>query len=214
MGPGRSSVLRIGSNPAEASSSERIGGKSDSLAMVVHRVVPGEPPFPLDKGKGKINEIWYSSGFEYLRATIHNAEVVGPNQVEPLYGEIFTARYGPPFGIQVWCPDVLTTYVVQVPKMVCFFEVALENGLCFPLHPFIKRVLQHFNVSPSQLSPNFWGVQVGLLVIFRDRGLGVPSIALLLDFFNVKEVVEGFLYISKCSSAKLIISDLPSSHKY
>ena len=53
-----------------------------------------------------------------------------------------------------------------------------------------------------------------LLVIFRDRGLGVPSIALLLDFSNVKEAAEDFLYISKRSSAKLIISGLPSSHKY
>ena len=110
-------------------------------------------------------------------------------------------------------PDVLTTYVVQVPKMVCFFEVAFENGLKFPLHPFIKRVLQHFNVCPSQLSPNFWGVLVGLLVVFRDKGLGVPSIALLLDFFIVKETAKDFLYISKRSSAKLIILDLPSSHK-
>ena len=55
---------------------------------------------------------------------------------------------------------------------------------------------------------------MGLLVVFRDRGLGVPSIALLLDFFSVKEAAEGFLYISKRSNAKLIISDLPSSHKY
>ena len=55
---------------------------------------------------------------------------------------------------------------------------------------------------------------MGLLVVFRDKGLGVPSIALLLDFFSVKEVAEGFLYISKHSSAKLIISDLPSSHKF
>ena len=55
---------------------------------------------------------------------------------------------------------------------------------------------------------------MGLLVIFRDKGLGVPSIALLLDFFSVKEAAEGFLYISKCSSAKLIILDLPSSHKF
>ena len=55
---------------------------------------------------------------------------------------------------------------------------------------------------------------MGLLVVFRDKGLGVPSIALLLDFFSLKEVAEGFLYISKRSSAKLIISDLPSSHKF
>ena len=98
--------------------------------------------------------------------------------------------------------------------MVCFFEAAFENDLRFPLHPFIKRVLRYFNVCPSQLSQNFWGVLVGLFVVFRDKGLGVPSISLLLDFFSVKEVVEGFLYISKRSSAKLIISDLPSSHKF
>ena len=57
MGPGRSPVLRIGSNPAEVSGSGRTGGESDNLVMVVHRVVPGEPPFPLGKGKGKISEI-------------------------------------------------------------------------------------------------------------------------------------------------------------
>ena len=139
---------------------------------------------------------------------------MGPSRVEPSYGEIVAAQYGSPFGVQVWCPDVLTTYIVQVPKMVCFCEVAFENGLRFPLHPLMKRVLQHFNVCPSQLSPNFWGILVGLLVVFRDSGLGIPSIALLLDFFSVKESAEGFLYISKRSNAKLIISDLPSSHKY
>ena len=135
------------------------------------------------------------------------------SRVEPLYGEIFAARYRLPFGVQVWCPDVLTSYVVQVPKMVCFFEVAFKNGLRFPLHSFIKRVMQHFNICPSQLSPYFWGILVWLLLVFRDRGLGVPSIALLLDFFSVKEAVEGFLYISKRSNAKLIISDLLPSYK-
>ena len=140
--------------------------------------------------------------------------MVGPSRVKPLYGETFARRYRPPFGVQVWSPDILTFYVVQVPKMVCFFEVAFDNGLRFPLHPFIKRVLQHFNVCPSQLSPNFWGILIGLLVFFRDKGLGVSSIALFLDLFSVKEVAEGFLYLSKCVSTPLIISDLPCSHKF
>ena len=86
--------------------------------MVVHRIAPGEPPFPLNKGKAKINEIRYPSGSEYLRDAIQITVAVGPSWVEPLFGEIFAARYGPPFGIQVWCPNVLTTYVIQVPKMV------------------------------------------------------------------------------------------------
>ena len=81
MGPGRSSVLRIGSNPVEASSSSRTDGGYDDLDVVVHRVTPGEPPFPLDKGKGKLNEIRFPSGSEYLRAAIQNAEAMGPSRV-------------------------------------------------------------------------------------------------------------------------------------
>ena len=99
MGPDRSSVLRIGSNSTEVSGSGRKGGESDSLAVVVRRVAPREPPFPFGKGKGKISEIRYPSGFEYLRATIQNAEAVGPSRVEPSYGEIFATRYGPLFRV-------------------------------------------------------------------------------------------------------------------
>ena len=142
------------------------------------------------------------------------ADAIAPSRVEPSYAKTFATRYRPPPGVRIWCPNLLTSYVVPVPKMVYFFEAAFENGLRFLLHPFIKRVLQHFNVCPSQLSPNFWGVLVGLMVFFRDKGLGVPSIALLLDLFCVKEASEGFLYISKRATARPIISDLLSSHKH
>ena len=157
------------------SDSRQTSGASDHLAGVVLRAVPGEPPLPLDKGKGRIDEIKYPVGSEYLKSAVQNALAVGSSRVEPLYGETFARRYRPPFGVQVWSPDILTSYVVQVPKMVCFFEVAFNNGLRFPLHPFIKRVLQHFNVCPSQLSPNFWGILIRLLVFFRDKGLGVDE---------------------------------------
>ena len=214
MGPSRSSSMRIGGDSSVVSGSGRTGGESDRLAVVALRDALGEPPFPLGKGKDKIDEIKYPAGFEYLRSAVQNTLAVGPSRVELLYGEVFARRCRPLLGIQVWSPDILTSYVVQVPKMVCFFEVAFENGFRFPLHPFIKRVLQHFNVCPSQLSPNFWGILIRLLVVFRDKGLGVPSIALFLDLFSVKEAVEGFLYLSKRSSTPLIISDLPSSHKF
>ena len=46
-----------------------------------------------------------------------------------------------------------------------------------------------------------------------DKDIGVPSIALLLDLFSVKEASEGFLYLSRRAGAPLIISDLPSSHR-
>ena len=55
MGPGRSSVLRIGGDSSKAFGSGKTGGESNRLAVVVRRATPGEPPFPLGKGKGKIN---------------------------------------------------------------------------------------------------------------------------------------------------------------
>ena len=54
---------------------------------------------------------------------------------------------------------------------------------------------------------------VGLLAFFRDRGLGVPNIALLLYLFSPKETAKGFLYFSRRSGAPLVIFDLPSSHR-
>ena len=165
------------------------------------------------KGKGRVDLIKYPRGSEYLKSAVQHALIVGPSKVGPSYGATFARRYRPPFGVRVWSPDILTSYVVSVTKMVCFFEVAFDNGLRFPLHPFIKGVLQHFNVCPSQLSPNGWGILVGLLVFFRDRGLGVPSIALFLYLFSAKETAEGFLYFSRHSGAPLVILDLPSSHR-
>ena len=211
----RASVdLRIEGRSADESVLLQNGRGLGGPVIVVAEVLPVGYLPPPGKGKGKINEIRYPSGSEYLRAVVRYADTVGPTRVEPSFAKIFATRYGPPFSVRIWCPDILTFYVVSVPKMVCFFEAAFENGLRLPLHPFIKSVLQHFNVCLSQLSPNFWGVLVGLLVFFKDKGLGVPSIALLLDLFCVKEALKGFLYISKRATANPIISDLPSSHKH
>ena len=56
MGPGRSSVLRIGSNPTEASSSERTDGGNDSLAVVVHRAALREPLSPWIRVRVKLTK--------------------------------------------------------------------------------------------------------------------------------------------------------------
>ena len=207
-GSSRSVGLHIRGRPTEGSESEQVGGGSSGLPVAaVKAPFVGYPPLS-GKGKERISKIRYPTGSEYLRAAMMCSDAVGPSRVEPSYAEIFATRYRPTIGIRVWRPDFLTFYVVHVPKMVCCFKAAFENGLRFPLHPFFKCILQHFNVCPAQLSPNFWGVLVSLLVVFRDKGLRVPSLALLLDLFSVKESTEGFLYISKRSSSRLIISDM------
>ena len=151
MGLGRSSSLRIGGDSSVVADFGRTRGTFDYSTAVGLRNAPSALPLPLDKGKGRINLIEYPGGSEYLKSDVHHALTVGPSKVGPSYGATFVRRYRPHFGVRVWSPDVLTFYVVSVPKMVCFFEVAFDNGLRFPLHLFIKGVLQHFNVCPSQL---------------------------------------------------------------
>ena len=213
MGSGRSSSLCIGDDSSVVVGSGRARDASSRSAVVEPRNVVGAPPLPLDEGKEKINLITYPGGSDYLKSAVQHAVNVGPSKVGPSYGVTFAERYRLPPGVRVWTPNVLTFYVASVPGMVCFFEVAFENGLRFPLHPFMKEVLQHFNACPSQLAPNGWGILVVLLAFFRDRRLGVPNVALLLYLFSPKETTEGFLYFSRRSGAPLVITDLPSSHR-
>ena len=154
-GPSRPSGMRIGGSSTKGSGLRQIRGGSGRPTIVVDRVPLASPLSPHGKGKGKVSVIRYPGGSAYLVAAGQNAEVVGPSLVEPSFRHNFASRYKPPFGVRIWCPNFLTSYIVLVPKMVCFFEAAFKNGLRFPLHPFIKSVLQHFKVCPAQLSPNF-----------------------------------------------------------
>ena len=186
MDPGRSSSLRIGDDSSVVAGSGRARDVSIRSAVVEPRNVAGAPPLPLDEGKEKINLITYPGGSNYLKSAVQHAVTVGPSKVYPSYGITFAERYRPSPGVRILVSDVLTFSAASVPGMVCFIEVAFDNGLYFPLHPFMKGVLQHFNICPSQLAPNGWGILVGLLASFRDRGLDIPSLALLLYLFSPK----------------------------
>ena len=60
MGPGRSSSLRIGGDSSVIVGSGRTSG--DSSTGVDLRDALGAPPFPLDKGKGRVYQIKYPQG--------------------------------------------------------------------------------------------------------------------------------------------------------
>ena len=75
-GSGFSSSLRIGGDSSAESSSGRTGGESNRSATIVLRDALGEPPSPLGKGKGKIDEIKYPVGSEYLKSAVQNALAV------------------------------------------------------------------------------------------------------------------------------------------
>ena len=93
MGPIRSSSLRIEGDSSAAVGSGRTGGASNRLTEVDLRDAPRVPPFPLDKGKGRVDQIKYPGGSEYLQSAVQHALAVGPSKVGPLYGAAFARRY-------------------------------------------------------------------------------------------------------------------------
>ena len=121
FGPNLFSSLCIGGNSTEEPDLGQIGEGSCHPALIVDRVPPARPPSLSGKGKSKVSEVKYLGGSDYLRAAVQNAEAMGPSRIEPFFGKSFATCYRPPFGVHVWCPDFLTSYIVQVPKMVCFF---------------------------------------------------------------------------------------------
>ena len=72
MGPGHFSSLRIGGDSSVVSHSGQASGASDCLAGVFFQDALGEPLLPLDKGKGRIDEIKYPVGSKYLKSAVQN----------------------------------------------------------------------------------------------------------------------------------------------
>ena len=98
MGPGRSSSLRTGGDSSTVPDSGRTGGESDRLDVVALRDAPGEPPLPLGKGKGRIDEIKYPAGLEYLTLAVQNSLTVGPSRVSLYMGKFSRDDIGPILG--------------------------------------------------------------------------------------------------------------------
>ena len=157
MGPGRSSSLCIGGDCFVVSDSGRTSGASDRLAGVAFRDVPGELPLLLDKGKGRIDEIKFPGGLEYLKSAVQNALVVGPSRVEPLYGETFARLYRSPF----WCPGLVSQHFDLLRGPSSQDGVLLRGGLrqwpLFPSTPLYKKGLATFQRLPLSTFAQFLG---------------------------------------------------------
>ena len=100
-GPSCPVGLCIEGRPTEESESRRASGGFGSLAAVVAGVLPVGYLPPPGKGKGKISEIRYTYGSEYLRAAVRYTDTVGLSRVEPSFAKIFATRYGPPSGVRI-----------------------------------------------------------------------------------------------------------------
>ena len=71
MGPNRS--LRIGDDPSADAGSEWVRDVPVRSTAVGPQNAPEAPPFPLGKGKKKINLIKYPKGSDFLKSVVRHA---------------------------------------------------------------------------------------------------------------------------------------------
>ena len=58
---------------------------------------------------------------------------------------------------------------------VIVLKTFLNFGVRFPLHPYFVRILNHYNLTVFQLSPNGWAQMIGLFVLFAERKMEPPT---------------------------------------
>ena len=51
--------------------------------------------------------------------------------------------------------------------LVAFNKAIMKHGARLPLHPLVREILNHFELAPSQLSPNAYKLIAGTFILWR-----------------------------------------------
>ncbi|GFY82855.1 hypothetical protein Acr_02g0010950 [Actinidia rufa] len=76
-------------------------------------------------------------------------------------------KYSFPSRIQFRIPGQGETILSTSSGEVAFYEAAFHAGLRFPIHPIIRRILNHYKICPAQLYPNAWQFVICSLFIWQ-----------------------------------------------
>lgn len=84
----------------------------------------------------------------------------------------------------------------RTPKMVLTPKlVALGVGTPHYMHPYFKNIIKWYNVAPIQLSPNNYKLAIAVLILYRDKGHGFPTMEEFNYFFSLKKCSEGYFFL-------------------
>ena len=97
--------------------------------------------------------------------------------------------------------------------LVAFNKAIMKHEAWLPLHPLVRRVLTHFDLSPSQLNPNAYKITAGMYIswrkLFKDD-LTVEKICYLYKPSSKKSEV-GYFFLAPWEKKKIMMTNLPSS---
>ncbi|CAD6261350.1 unnamed protein product [Miscanthus lutarioriparius] len=73
----------------------------------------------------------------------------------------------------------------QGSNALCIYADALEAGLRFPMPVFYGKLLRHYDLAPSQLTPNAWAYMAAFLQRCKDAGVEEQQVSAFTYFFSL-----------------------------
>ncbi|XP_057248241.1 uncharacterized protein LOC109136246 [Beta vulgaris subsp. vulgaris] len=102
-------------------------------------------------------------------------------------------------------PEAFHTVLTPPPGCTAVYYKSMEMGLRFPLTPFVKDLLNAYNLCISQISPNSWGGIVAFQTICAMLSVR-PTLTLWRNMFKLVEMSAGDNGPA-CSLTRLLESD-------
>jgi hypothetical protein len=98
------------------------------------------------------------------------------------------SKHGVPSELTPVCAQHLGWRACTPPTVgsnkMCVYAAALDAGLRFPLHGFYARVLRHYRLAPSQLTPNTWSYLAAFVLLCQDACVE-PLVSAFRYFFTI-----------------------------
>ena len=119
-----------------------------------------------------------------------------------------------PPNVQIRMPEEGETIASTCPGEVAFYEAAFHAGLCFPIHPTIRMILQFYNVCLAQLLPDAWQSVVCAIALWQAYKYAI-SLFEFRNLFNLNKNPKpghGWLYF-KARPNKTLLEGNPSNVK-
>ncbi|GFS31526.1 hypothetical protein Acr_00g0017870 [Actinidia rufa] len=122
--------------------------------------------------------------------------------------------YSFPSGVQIRLPDEGETITSTYPGEVAFYEAAFPVGLCFPLNPTIRLILQFYHICPAQLVPNAWRSIACFMALWRvyKYTISLSEFRNLFSLNSNPKPDQDWLYF-KARNKKVLLGGYPSNVK-
>ncbi|GFS28932.1 hypothetical protein Acr_00g0004710 [Actinidia rufa] len=120
--------------------------------------------------------------------------------------------YSFPQGVRLQIPGDGETILSTRQGEVAFYEAAFLASLRFLIHPTIREILIHYQICPTQLSPNAWRSVICSLVIWRifKRHLSCGEFRCL---YSLSPLPDSGWYYFKARPEKNLLRGSPSNVK-